>query len=298
VILIVVAVLSLFVLFFIKNKTTFFNNEKQIVSNRLNTGTATLAEIINKDTDGDGILDWEEGLWGTDPTKKETTPGISDSEAIEKLKAENGISAKNTDENENITENLTKTDQFSRELFSTMITLNQNGAVDQATIDKLGSSLAEKMQNPVIRKVFTLSDIEVKNDNSEEAIINYLKTFDDIHKKYPDISYTVLDVLQELMVDEDSVDVTVLIKLDPIIEQNNKIITALIKMDVPQYFSTLHLDLVNSLERLGENAEDMRLFDTDPIVALGGISQYENNLAQLELSLKNFANGLNQKLSN
>ncbi|MEK7582072.1 MAG: thrombospondin type 3 repeat-containing protein, partial [Patescibacteria group bacterium] len=30
----------------------------------------TLGQLIGKDTDGDGLKDWEEMLWGTDPNKK------------------------------------------------------------------------------------------------------------------------------------------------------------------------------------------------------------------------------------
>ena len=54
--------------------------------------------MINKDTDGDGILDWQENLYGLDPTKKETTPGTPDSTAISKLKALQGDSASKTSE--------------------------------------------------------------------------------------------------------------------------------------------------------------------------------------------------------
>lgn len=296
--MVVVAIVFVVTLFFIKNKTRFQNEENILNQRGLNVGTETLENLVNKDTDGDGILDWEEGLWGTDPTKKETTPGIQDSVAIEKLKAENRKNAKIDDISAENIENLTQTDKFSRELFSTIVTLNQNGTVDQATIDKLATTLAEKVQNPEIRKIYLISDLKIINDESVQAIQEYLNAFENIHKKYPDISYTVLDVLQEFMVDEENVDVTALTKLDPIIEQNNKIIGALIKTNVPQFISTFHLDIINSLERLGENASDIRLFDTDPILSMGGITQYEKNLTQLQTSLSNFGNAIAQKFNN
>ena len=286
-------------LFFIKTTSIFKNKEtyKRVnQENGLTYGNLTIKDLVNKDTDDDGILDWQESLYGLDPTKKETTPGIPDSTAIVKLKTEQKISAK-TNENKPNTENLTKTDQFSRELVSAMVALNQNGVVDQTTIDKLGAILAEKIQNPEIRKVFSISDIKTTSDNSLPAFQNYLQTFETIHKKYPDMDYTVLEVLQKFMVDENNVDISVLAKLDPIIEQNNKIITALTKMEVPESISALHLDIINSLERLGENASDIRLFDTDPILSLGGITQYEKNVARLETSLNNFSNAIKQKFN-
>ena len=287
-----VAVIALFV---VKNKEIYRANNQQ--NNGLVYSTTTLENLINKDGDGDGIIDWQESLYGLDPTKKETAPGVPDITAIEKLKAVSGGDSKTVGTGKEKEENLTQTDKFSRELFSTMVALNQNGAIDQETIDKLSASLAEQIQNPVIRKVFLISDIKVVKDNSDQAIINYLKTFDDIHKKYPDLSYSTLDVLQEFMVNENDVNVKALTKLGPIIEQNNKIISALTKMDVPQSMSTAHLDIINSLERLGENAVDIQFFDTDPIMALGSISQYENNVAQLETSLNNLTNIVRQKLN-
>ena len=104
---------------------------------------------------------------GLDPTKKENVPGVPDSVTIEKLKA--AQEKNNTTNNGAInqsTENLTETDKFSRELFSTIAALSQNGAMDQATIDKISSSLAEHIQNSAPRKVFTLSDIKIIKDDS------------------------------------------------------------------------------------------------------------------------------------
>ena len=194
-------------------------------------------------------------------------------------------------------ENLTQTDQFSRELFSTIATLNQNGIVDQATIDKLGASLAEKIQNPIIRKVFLISDIKTINDNSVQAFINYNNALNSIFQKYP-TTYSVLDVLQEFIIDENSVDVSVLSKLNPIIEQSNKVMTAMVKMNVPQSLSVLHLNFINTLQRLVENLSDIKLYDNDSIVALGGISKYKENTTQLESDLNNLVNVIDQKLKN
>ena len=300
---IVFAVIFVVVLFLVKTTSIFKNKETYQKANEesgLTYSNMTLEDLVNKDTDGDGILDWQENLYGLDPTKKETTPGTPDSVTISKMKDDQGNSVKIADKDKNNidTENLSQTDKFSRELFATIAATSKNGAVDQATIDKLGASLAEKIKNPVVRKVFLISEIKTIDDNSAQALKNYLIAFDDIHRKYPDIKYTVLDVLQKFMVDENNIDSSVLVKLDPIIEQNSKIITALTKMNVPQSIASLHLDIINSLERLGENASDIRLFDTDPIVTLGGISQYQKNVAQLELSLKNFLEGIKQKLSN
>lgn len=261
----------------------------------------TVADLINKDTDQDGIPDWQESLYGLDPTKKETTPGIPDGTAISKLRVEQKTNTGTTSGgNASVgaePEKLTETEKFSRELFATVAAGTQNGVMDQATIEALGASLTDRLQNTSPRKVFSIFDIKTVNDNSVQAFKNYSDALNNILKTYT-INYTVLDVLQKFAVDENTVDVSILAKLDPIITQTNKIISGMVKISVPQSISALHLNVLNSLERLAENLSDIRLYESDPILSLGGISKYQENATALESDVNNLVNAINQKLSN
>ena len=217
------AVIFLVAIFLIKTKSIFKNTETyQRINqeNGLSYGDATVEDLVNRDTDNDGILDWEESLSGTDPTKKDTDDdGIMDNIEIENSKNQDKSNeGTSLDPKEN--EKLSKTDQFSRELFSTIVSLNQNGAIDQAAIEKLSASLADNIQNTPPRKVFSISEIKINNDNSVQAFRNYNNNFDNIKNLYT-TNYTVLDVLQEFTADENNVDISVLSKLDPIIDQTN-----------------------------------------------------------------------------
>lgn len=298
---IILAVAFLVALFLIKN-TSVFTKSISLAENKQKNGldTMTLEELVQKDTDGDGIPDWQEGLYGLDPAKKETTPGIPDSTAINKLKSgqEEGEGVADGGASSVGTENLTETEKFSRELFSTIAATSQNGTIDPATIDALGASLAEKIKNPVVRKVFLLSDIKIIEGDSLKAFTNYVSASEVIHKKNPEMKYTVLDVLQEFMVDEDNVNISALEKLDPLILQTNKIIDAMTKMDTPRSIAPLHLNIINSLEELSENISDIKLFDTDVIVSLGAISKYSENTIALLSNVKNLQNAMQEKLEN
>ena len=280
-------------LLFIKNKSKF---ENSLLEPGLVTGEETLAEVVNKDTDGDGVLNWEEGLWGTDPTKKDTNnDGTEDGGEIARLKTE--YVAEGEDGATTTEENLTQTDKFSRELFTTIVSLNQAGEVDQATADKLGESLVEQMKNYAPKRIFLISEIKTIEDNSAEAMQTYITTIDSINKKYPQ-SNNVVDILEEFVGNGEVDNVAALSKLDPIMEQSLNVINELVKMSVPSDLSILHLEMVNTLEQIAENLNDIQLFDIDPIVSMGAISQYEENTNTLDITTNKLGNIITQKLNN
>jgi hypothetical protein len=194
-----------------------------------------------------------------------------------------------------VPENLTQTDKFSRELFSAVAALNEAGTMDPATIDKLTNSLAEQIQNSAPRKVFTISDLKITNDDSISAVQKYYDTLNNTYKKYQ-FKKGVLQVLQEFLKDENNI--AVLSELDPIIDQVNKIINEVVKIEVPKSFALLHLDLLNSSERVVENISDIKLFDSDTVVAIGAITQYQKNSTALETASKKLVDTIKQKLNN
>ena len=282
----------------IKNKSIFFKAKsasQEVGESGLAYGNATVQDLINKDTDGDGIPDWEENLWGTDPTKAETVAGVPDSTTIAKLKAQqdanSGTDASSTNQN------ITKTDQFSRDLFSTVSSLSENGTMDQNTADQISSSLASKIQNPVIRKVYTLADIKVTTSVTTATIQKYSNA---LNSAYPTTQpkYAVIDILQQITADPNNPDVSVLSELDPIIQEINNSINAMVKIPTPQTFVTLHLNVLNGFERILENLNDIQLYSTDPVVALGGISQYQTNATALLANITQLTDAINKKLSN
>lgn len=287
------------VIVFVFKKTSLFKNteifQRNNPENGLTYGDLTIEDLVNKDTDGDGIPDWQEGLYGLDPTKKETTPGTPDSSALSKLRVEQGIWSGG---DASAPENLTQTEKFSRELFATVAALNQNGPIDQATIDALSNSLATKIENSVQRKVYTISDIKISDDNRTKAIKTYSDALENIDKKYPTKIKKVMDILQEFSSDENNPDVNILAELDPIIEEKQKCIIEILKITVPQSLSLLHLAVINDSQKLLENVSDIRLFDSDPIVAMGATMKYEDNILSLVSSSDKLTNTIKQKLNN
>lgn len=194
-------------------------------------------------------------------------------------------------------EKITQTEKFSREFFATVSTLSQNGELDQATIDKLSSSLAEQIKSSAPRKVFILADIKIKKDNSLQVIQKYSDTLNKIYSKTPPKN-TVIDILQKFMGDGNNVNLSALSELDPIIKQMSIFINEMLKIETPESLATLHLNVINGFERVVENLNDIKLYDTDVIMALAGISKYEQNSTELVSNLQKLNDIVNKKLRN
>lgn len=288
------AIVFIVALFSIKNKSTFKNEKKQ---EGLTYKNEILGNLVNKDTDLDGVLDWEEGLWGTDPTKKDTNgDGTPDSVEIEKLKAEKRANEQTNGINQT-PENLTETDKFARELFSTTAALNQSGSMDQAMIEKISNSLAEQINNSTSKKVFLISDIKIKNDSKNKTFQDYINALSALERKYP-LQGSVLDILAESMKDNSDINSETLNKLDPIIKEIKNIIDEMLVINVPLELAILHLDTINKFQKLKENLSDIKLIDTDIILAIKAVNQHESSLEELQNSVNKLFLTTKQKLKN
>ena len=284
-------VVIVILLFSLNTKSTIKNQAGQ--STGLVYGDKTLSDVINTDSDLDGVLDWEEGLWGTDPSKTDSDDdGVPDGTEINQLKGGDTLSSDSVLEEE---ENLTETDKFSREVFTTVATLSQSGTLTQETLDGLGSSLAQQIENPTVGKVFLFSDIKTTGNNTAESARIYLNSLDSILKQqnllykngYDGIVYTInvtfSDVLQKYLLDPESDKAfSGLTQITKEIENTIKSMKGLI---VPSGLSVIHLDILNSFQRILENMTNVKLAIKDPIVAMGGASKYEENGLALESAL-------------
>jgi hypothetical protein len=286
---IVFALIFIAILFFIKNPNLFTSTEKYFGVNQQNGLTydpnMTVADLVNKSTTGDGIPDWEKVLFGLDPTKTENIPGVPDSVTIAKLQAQQtadggGFASTGSQDGSK----LTQTDQFSRDFLATISSLTQSGAIDsngnmdQATVDKITNSLSDSVQNSPQRKIYTLSDIKIVNDNSINAAKKYNNALNSI-STVGQVKYSVMDVFQKFAPDAtgNNTNPAVLPELDPIIKQMNDFLNIALQAPVPQALATLHLYMINGLEGMIENLTDVQQYNTDPIVAFSGMSKYEQN---------------------
>lgn len=106
--------------------------------NSNNLSVVTVGDAIVKDTDNDGVPDWEERLWGTSSANPDSdNDGVPDGTEIsirkEQLAIQNGYTTDST-----YTES--ETDKFARELFVTYSALKEQGSISQTGADNLANA--------------------------------------------------------------------------------------------------------------------------------------------------------------
>lgn len=288
------AVVFVVVLFLSKNETVYKNayQENGLVYN----GNEKVGDLVSRDTDLDGVSDWQEGLFGTDPTKKDTNDdGVPDNVEIARMSGQMPQNGELNLNNLQTEENLTETDQLSREIFSTIATLTQTGVIDQATIDKLSESLSSKMQSSDLEKVFTVKDLKVLDTDTLVDMKNYNNTLNNIFTKYRG-GTTVIDVLDKFIIDEDNTDESALLELDQIFRQLNGLIGEASKVNVPASMVPFHLDVLNSLQKVMVNVNGIKFYNTDVLIAISAISQYSENAVAVEKAIMRLDLAIDQRL--
>jgi hypothetical protein len=249
-----------------------------------------LKEYSVKDSDNDGLPDWQEALYGTDPNNATSNgKGMTDGEAVQK-----GLLTPKTLSNALATSTTptvpgkapaagSVTDEFAKTLYIEMmkvqgaqpLTADQISSVVQSSLAKL-----ETQQKPLS----TYSDSDVVVGGSGAASLTAYTVA--VEKAFS--TYGVTTEKSELLYLQDAAeknDTAALRKVQAVGKAYTSIAKAVAKIPAPKEAAAAHLHLVNALARTGSAISDMGTFDTDPIRSLLGIGTYAPATADFVVAL-------------
>ncbi len=252
------------------NKNSFFASKNGTLGvDRLTQAGLTVNQLIQKDSDGDGIADWEEALWGTDPNNKMTFPGITDSAYIAGKKKE--LNVAQTEQND---ANLTETDKFAREFFAAYTAMKASGNVDPNAINNFSGALGQNIVNATLIDHYSLKDIKTSTDNSIQAKTKYYESVKKLFDTYKTKGIgDELGIINEQLTSPAGTENPD--KLTPIAEAYQDFASGVVKITVPDSLSAEHLKIANSANNTGISILSMTKITGDPIVGLSGISKYQ-----------------------
>ncbi|MBP9715008.1 MAG: hypothetical protein KBD52_00760 [Candidatus Pacebacteria bacterium] len=268
-----------------------FSKEKNFLSKNhgLETTSQTVMEIVQTDTDLDGVMDWEESLWGTDKNNKITFDNIPDSTFIENKKKELKIEGEQNLNQEAETE----TDKFAKEFFSSFTALKSSGT-DSATIESFSNALGQKIVNPTLVDRYKEEEATLGTTDSSEYRANYYLALKKIFEKYKDSGLgSELDIVTNGLLTYDSSGVASNYDdLVVIADAYQEFASETMKVSVPKSLLKYHLNITNGANNTGISVFNMAKVINDPIVGLSGISQYQKYVEEFVNAVEDLENVL------
>lgn len=228
-------------------------------------------ESLDEDTNGNGIPNWEERLWGLDPTVLYTN-GVPNKLIVEqKQQALNQVT---TPESE--------TDKLSSKFYAIASALSQSPNVDSATLDAIGKELINTVEFQDAGNHYSLSSLK-----TTKTTLSSLKTYYDsaqkVTEKYTD-EYADIDVvINSLQIG----DYSALPSLTDSATAYKQYAADLAKLTVPVGIQKDHLDVINSLYGIAASFEYLKNLDDDGLSALAGISIYKIYRDNLDTATQN-----------
>lgn len=263
------------------------------------TAESLLASYAAKDSDSDGLPDWQESLYGTDPANPESVAiGVLDGAAVEqglvKPRFAGAQAPEEATKGERVPgspEDNTITAQFAREFFANYVSTHGLGTT--LTDDQLTSFAQDAVQKLIdktdIQNTYKLSQVVVAG-TGDAAIRSYLaragSTLD---------SFSYAKEKEELLLMEDAImrnDTSALEKVRGVGGVYTNMSKALVKVPVPAELQAAHLRFANALAALGTVTVDMSTSDTDPVRSLMGLMRYQSAADEVTISLKDLHSAL------
>lgn len=288
IVIIVCAILLIgFVVKLISKGIDAYKINKQIkqlpVELRSQVDTLTLGDLQKKDSNSNGILDWEERLYGLDPL----TNGEENKKIVEaKRKLLRDSAADN--EAGAVTG---QTSDFNREFLSIIGSLQTTGALSDDALQNIANSIGGKLIDQEQKEIYPLSSFTVIRD-SDIAMDEYQRLSNiELNKlsTVPMMGHEMEFIGENLR----SGDPLFLAPLDNISNAYKSFAEVLVKVPVPESLVVAHKALVNSSMYISKSLLMIQKVNTDPMTALQGVASYNTHFIIMNESLDELAAKLN-----
>ena len=274
-----VIILLLVVIFIPSNKNIRIETERSKDLKNTVVSSALTREIAEKDTDGDGLKDWEENLWGTDPNNPDTDgDGISDGDEAE-IKTRQAIKNQELQYSEGVVAKdggiLTETAALAQNFFGSYFSLGGGEAAKGQLDFIISTSLSSSIEEREIES-YSTNDFNIVSSNIN-SIRKYGNDLGRIIKENP-IDEEPGEILLFALQNKSQTD------LDKIFDISNiykKASTEILKTEVPSDAKILHLALINIMGQIEKDLVKMSNSFEDPVGAMASTQNYALNTGKV-----------------
>ncbi len=218
--------------------------------------------LTEQDANNNSIPDWEEKLWGLDPTKN----GPENKEFIMAKRATIAKDRPDLASGGPISEN----DELSRDFFSIIMSLQQSGTLDENSIQAASEAIGKKVEATPIDDIYTRNQVKVVESNPD-SLSSYYENFINLVIKYEDknIGDELIFINQGLA----NKDQNAIKQVKSISKAYKDFGAEFIKIPVPNTLVNPHISLSNNYYKVGLTIDGMTNLLGDP---LNGIKSFIN----------------------
>jgi hypothetical protein len=255
---------------------------------------ALLQAYAARDSDNDGLPDWEEALYGLDPNNPHSfSPNMTDGEAVAqglvkpKFLSESASSTADTASSTDALPNAitaapgSLTEQFSQSLLTQYLNQSSNNGAQMSDADIATfaqNAMQTFAQQHSQQDVYALGQVKT-GGTGNSALQKYAVaaeqaiTANTVNTSESEISY-FSDAIEKN-------DPTALKQVAAIGAAYTGLAPALMQIQVPQEAQQAHLEIANASARLGGDITDLSTMNSDPLRAYIGLEQYQTDATSL-----------------
>ncbi len=262
--------------------------------------STVLKSVSSRDSDGDGLPDWEEVLYGTNPHKIDTfNLGMTDGEAVAKglivpkaptpkNSSSSQITKTSTTTSNSVVKGFTPTqgsltDVFIKNFFAQYLTMKKVSGGRPLSKQQMSGIVANAVQQVTSNKsTFTnfrnISQIKVSG-SGQKALRAYAAT---VQKAFS--RYTIPEdkgVLIYLNNAAKNNDVSALKHLQSLSKLYIDAASSLSQITATKETTVAHLELVNAYANMSTVINEMSKLDTDPVLVILAIPEYKKAVTSL-----------------
>lgn len=268
--------------------------------------SALLSAIAARDSDGDGLPDWEEALYGTDPRTTDTFKlGMLDGEAVSrglivpKAIADITVATSSPDVSLIVDPSLppapaegTLTAAFAENFFTLYLVAKQNNGGDdlsEAQINDVSNQALSSLSSMVTTApdYKSAKDLAISGSGADALKAFAVSAEAILTKNTSNATTTEINYLKSALLDGDT---TAYSHIASIAKAYRDSAVGLSVLPVPKELAADDLALINALMRTSQIATDFTKVDTDPLATMLALQQYLPAAQSLGIVFTNIGN--------
>lgn len=254
------------------------------------------------DTDSDGLKDWEEILWKTDPHQKDSdgdgtndgeevalsrdplVSALKENDKIKKLEEERAGGKNASSTQRTISEKAAEL--FAKQYFGAK-GANQGNALSNLIKEKITGSFSYQIQKGLAayKDKYSKKDIKISESVSPKEYLNRLGGA--LNTNFKNVSVPEIEIMDEVA---ETGDFGGLAAIKSYLPAYKKTLDFLIKEPVPSAYASIHVMLLNSMQNTLYADENMIASESDPLRGMIGLQLYYRELARARLYLATLKN--------